>query len=1087
MEGPGMSLFQGAASIHINNSAQDRLEEQEELEDQKRRNEELQQNLDNAFDDLQVDDDNSSVNSSGNYTLDATRANGVHHPARTGLPPTYVESLNHLKETQHGSDSPKHFHETPKNNLQHLRGHEDVMKCAYSPYGAGDGQNHYFNQDVRGHLNGINSYDARQEFMSNEQLKFLYEMRVKECEQYATQIEVLDNETDSLRAKLLAAVHDKDKAQSSLQEAHHLLASSKHKSMELEQQMIALREQMQQGEHDKEQLRLELRAADSALRDAQQRLHTLQVAHSHDTDALFREQQDRHREEMDRLHNDLMKAKSRLDEKDNEVKLLEKRCMERDREKEEILIEKGATINRLASELEAAQSRLVSGESARLKEKVLQLTSERNAAREQVKELGSKLEVTAQELVMCRNKVLTSQREYENWKTTLNQILTEILPDNNYNIADPPSPGKLANLKEVLNRYKQQAQKLSTLQEELAKREKRLEQHRKQESDLRAKLEEQKGIEMQLNSRLAVLQNKLELLGTNSDSELVETYKQQNEHMRKDAEDLRAEIKTLELKYTELEMDYEKLKNEKGSRASLVQEANADLLRELERYNGQLKDTLKENGELKTLYLQVCSARDAVTRELKNVHTKTQREIEQYKSQEREYVERIENEKRQVEKLTIDLSNCREELERANRRISELQKEFTDKQKEFTDKLDKFIEDEKTAMRKEMAACAQCEKQLKHIRNLEDQLSKRNLKLAAQESNETLMKELKGKAQFFQKYIVERYKKLSDLRSVATNTDNDEASPVTSPARATRHDDDDDNDHDRDDDHHDDHDHQAELMMKEKAIRDQIAEKFTLEIKTIEMNCARRLKEMETEQMTAVTKLKDLLERKATEVDTLKQFILSERAKVTQILESKENEISILIKEHNELQNECQKAKDDIGEWRHKAEKYKDRLSRLGSLEDIIKKEKEDWKQKSNSNAKEFHTMRTKLLELQANMSQLEEKYAKVQSDYQILQEKYKNAKRTVLTYKDYMAKKDTHINNEMNRIQDEYRKIFVKLQNQINYYVNCRVLEEKKHKEKRPQSQQQVQVDYTEKLNELTEDFARLAQSNFKDSPDLH
>lgn len=41
MDGPGMSLFQGAASIHINNSAQDRLEEQEEIEDQKRRNEEV--------------------------------------------------------------------------------------------------------------------------------------------------------------------------------------------------------------------------------------------------------------------------------------------------------------------------------------------------------------------------------------------------------------------------------------------------------------------------------------------------------------------------------------------------------------------------------------------------------------------------------------------------------------------------------------------------------------------------------------------------------------------------------------------------------------------------------------------------------------------------------------------------------------------------------------------------------------------------------------------------------------------------------------------------------------------------------------
>lgn len=30
------------------------------------------------------------------------------------------------------------------------------------------------------------------------------------------------------------------------------------------------------------------------------------------------------------------------------------------------------------------------------------------------------------------------------------------------------------------------------------------------------------------------------------------------------------------------------------------------------------------------------------------------------------------------------------------------------------------------------------------------------------------------------------------------------------------------------------------------------------------------------------------------------------------------------------------------------------------------------------------------------------------------------------------MAKKDEHITSEMRRIQDEYRKIFVKLQNQI-------------------------------------------------------
>ncbi|XP_028176619.1 centrosomal protein of 152 kDa-like [Ostrinia furnacalis] len=1070
MEGPGMSLFQGAASIHINNSAQDRLEEQEELEDQKRRNEELKHKLANAFDDLLDDDEASSVNSSGNFTLDAGQPNGNQH-TRTGLPPTYVESLNHLKE----QETPKAYRETPKNHMHHIRHQEEPMKLPFSPYGAGDGQNHFFQQDFRGQYNGVNNFDARQEYMNNEQLKVMYEMRVKECQQLASQMEKLDTEVDSLRARLAAAVNDRDKAELSLQEAHHLLASSKHKLIELEQQVTALSEKLMESDQEKDQLKLELRSANMSLQDVQQRLHTLQVAHSHDTDALFREQQDRHREEVERLQSDLLKAKNRLEEKEKEIKVLDRRCMERDREKEEILIEKGGTINRLASELEAAQSRLVSGETARLKEKVSQLTGERNTAREQVKELGSKLEVTAHELVLCRNKLSATQKDHESWRTTLHQILQEALPDTTY-LGEPPSPGKLTTLKEVLNRYKQQMQKMSTLQEELSKRDKKLEQHRKQESELRSKIEEQKGIEMQLNSKLAVLQNKLELLGSSSDSELLESYKQQNERLQMELDEVRSEHKNLDLKYTELEMEYDKLKSEKGSRASIVQEANADLLRELERYSAQLKDTLKENIELKTLYLQACSSREAATRELKDIQTKIQKEKESFKNQEREYVERIEKEKQQVEKLSSDLTSTREDLERANKRISELQKDFTDKQKEFTDKLNKYLEDEKHAMRKDMEPCTQCEKHIKRIRYLDDQLSKCSVKLASQESNEELMQELKGKAEFFQQYIMERFRKLREQRSVGTSTHELQAPQQLGPAEE-----------DRTPDGDDDIAAKTALMMKEKAIRDQIAEKFTLEMKTMEMNCARRIKEMENDHLGAITKLKELLERKAQEVETLKEFILSERGKVTQILEAKENEISVLIKEHNELQAECQKANDNVVEWRLKAERYKERISRLGSLEDVLKHEREEWKQRNSSCAKECQAVKTKLAELQSKNAQLERKYEKMQAEHITLQDKYKNVKKTVFTYKDYMAKKDAHVSNEMNRIQDEYRKIFVKLQTQINYHVNCRIQEERS-KGKPAQAQQYQPCDYSEKLKKLNEDFARLAQSRFTtDAPDVN
>ncbi|EZA57904.1 COP1-interactive protein 1 isoform X2 [Ooceraea biroi] len=61
--GPGLSLFQGSDSIQLNAAAQ-RLEEDEEQEDKKRRDKEIKDLLTNAFDDLENDDDASSVDSS---------------------------------------------------------------------------------------------------------------------------------------------------------------------------------------------------------------------------------------------------------------------------------------------------------------------------------------------------------------------------------------------------------------------------------------------------------------------------------------------------------------------------------------------------------------------------------------------------------------------------------------------------------------------------------------------------------------------------------------------------------------------------------------------------------------------------------------------------------------------------------------------------------------------------------------------------------------------------------------------------------------------------------------------------------------
>jgi chromosome segregation ATPase len=74
------------------------------------------------------------------------------------------------------------------------------------------------------------------------------------------------------------------------------------------------------------------------------------------------------------------------------------------------------------------------------------------------------------------------------------------------------------------------------------------------------------------------------------------------------------------------------------------------------------------------------------------LQAKIQKEKEMFKTQEKDYIERLEKEKQQKEKLTIECTSTRGDLEVANKRISELQKDFTDKQKEFTEKLNKYLQ-----------------------------------------------------------------------------------------------------------------------------------------------------------------------------------------------------------------------------------------------------------------------------------------------------------------------------------------------------------------------------------------------------------
>lgn len=69
-----------------------------------------------------------------------------------GLLPTYNESINTLKDVMPLSHSTKLYSDTPKSHhIQHMRNQDEPVKLHYSPYAAGDAQNHYY-PEARGEI-----------------------------------------------------------------------------------------------------------------------------------------------------------------------------------------------------------------------------------------------------------------------------------------------------------------------------------------------------------------------------------------------------------------------------------------------------------------------------------------------------------------------------------------------------------------------------------------------------------------------------------------------------------------------------------------------------------------------------------------------------------------------------------------------------------------------------------------------------------------------------------------------------------------------------------------------------------------------
>ncbi|XP_014287285.1 putative leucine-rich repeat-containing protein DDB_G0290503 isoform X2 [Halyomorpha halys] len=249
MNGPGVSIFQGNDSIKLNNSNQ--KEEEEFLEDERIRNAELRSLINKAFSDLDEDDDSSissshcslpcetGYNSTQNsisgkenqYSRESSLSSNFPGTHKTQLENNYVDHSELIHQIPYRGNS----YEVPSNDR--YSSHNDHC-CQTNSFGhnAPPSQLDVYKQSE---LNGMT------------QLKVLYDVRLREIEKLKNDLEAERDEKEHILRKLNVSEHDKKKLEINLSSCQSLLSESKKHILELEKEIVDLKENVKIVEKSK--------------------------------------------------------------------------------------------------------------------------------------------------------------------------------------------------------------------------------------------------------------------------------------------------------------------------------------------------------------------------------------------------------------------------------------------------------------------------------------------------------------------------------------------------------------------------------------------------------------------------------------------------------------------------------------------------------------------------------------------------------------------------------------------------------------------------------------------------------------------
>ncbi|KAF6206289.1 hypothetical protein GE061_017519 [Apolygus lucorum] len=614
MEAPGSSVFQGAGSIVIDNAGQ-RQEEEEFLVEEQNRKAELENVMKTAFDDLEDDDNESSITSS-HYSS--------RHDFRQRL------SFDEAEE----SSNERSFHE--QNGL--FRNHSNIQEnfapdrlyrqsrdekpssnerlhqLGYETPPSSDPSAPF--QNVRVDLEVVTEAYKQTDVNSYEQLHILYDLRMREIERLRKEIEAEQRSKDQVLRKLAVAETEKQEIISALKNNQLLLEESSEKVKALNREVTTVQEELKQVSKEKDETKHELDIAKLQILQQEQQIALLEKCGSlknqdKHIDTIVENLKERHKREICSVKKELDDALAKVRLKDESYKLLEGRLEEVEKKHVAMLLNKcDSTVRQ-----EAAVKALLD-----------EANSEKVHLTKKIRALESDLETVSKDLEfyenISKNKLLssTSSDEMDNEDMSLGY---------GRRVGDQKTSNNMGLLKSELNRaligQKEKRMTIRKLQEHVQSKEIQIAQMREQEKIYLTETEK-------LKAEMAAV---LERFGKGADEsekrDLIEKItrleqlisvldKEKNEKATRVGE-LEDEVSSLKFKVAEHEEAAKKLVQDymayREQEIGKLKMENEELSKnnELE-WRTRMERLLGECDEIKRLYLDMRSARDEAVEKL---------------------------------------------------------------------------------------------------------------------------------------------------------------------------------------------------------------------------------------------------------------------------------------------------------------------------------------------------------------------------------------------------------------------------------------------------------------------------------------